>query len=183
MQTKHDHDCWKQTTSQPTSSRLAQRILTLAVCTTLLAVAATGCVTQAPNSKSVAAKMDAADSKVRAAEEVMEKLIHAYESGDAITVEPYLDPAMVGAQGLLDSIRDTQAQQKQIRISLKDVQPAVGTDVVIISAKWEKRYLSVTGMTPKLATGQISFMVNHSAAGWRVNGITGDNIFSAYAKQ
>lgn len=178
MQNDHEHD-----SIRPTASRLVQRILTWTVCTSLLAMAASGCTTQAPGAKTTAAKMDTADGKVRAAEDVMEKLIRAYESGEAIAVDPYLDPAMVGAQGLLDSIRDTQAQQKQIRIALKDVQPAVGTDVVIISVKWEKRYLSVTGMTPKLATGQISFMMNHSAAGWRVNGITGDNIFAAYAKQ
>lgn len=178
MKTHHD-----QVSIRQTASRLVQKILTLTVCTSLLAMAASGCTMQVTGAKTVATKMDTADGKVRAAEDVMEKLIRAYESGEAIAVDPYLDPAMVGAQVLLDSIRDTQAQQKKIRIVLKDVQPAVGTDVVIISAKWEKRYLSVTGMTPKLATGQISFMMNHSAAGWRVNGITGDNIFSAYAKQ
>jgi hypothetical protein len=112
----------------------------------------------------------------------LQRLLRAYQAGELITMETYLDPAMIGAQSLLDSIHDTQAQQKQIRILLKDVQFLTGTDFSAISANWEKRYLAVPNLTPKLATGRASFSMTLTSAGWRLTGITGDNIFAAYAK-
>jgi hypothetical protein len=145
-------------------------------------VAPSGCVAQIPGAKTSAVKPDGSDNTARAAQDVLERLMHAYQSGDPITIEPFVDPAMIGAQSLLDNIHDTQTQQKQIRIFLKNIQIVAGTGFVVIQANWEKRYLSLPAMTPKLVTGHASFTMSHTAAGWRLIGITGDNIFAAYAK-
>jgi hypothetical protein len=167
------------------ANRFARRVLLLTLGGWLLVAAPSGCTTHAsdaPGARAAAAKPDDGDSKARAAQDALGQLMRAYQSGEPAAIEPFLDPAMIGMQSLLEAVRDTQAQQKQIRISLKDIQVTTGMDLAVIRATWEKRYLALPGMTPRLATGHASFAMSHAASGWRLTGVTGDNVFAAYAK-
>jgi hypothetical protein len=163
------------------ANRFAKLIPLLAIGASLLVLTQSGCSSLVASTKPVVTKSASSNSMEQAAKEAMGKLIRAYESGEPITADPYLDPAMVGTQVLLENIRDTQTQQKQIRIALKDMQTAVSAGMVIFTVKWEKRYLALPAMTPKLATGTASLMMSYSAAGWRLSGMTGDNLFAAHA--
>jgi hypothetical protein len=173
--------CPDQANTKIIASRFARLLPLLAIGASLLVLTQSGCSAQGTNTKTAAVRPSFSNSQEQAAREALEKLIHAYESGEAITVDPYLDPVLVGVQALLENIRDTQMQQRQIRVTLKDVQTAVSANMVIFTAKWEKRYLALPGMTPKLATGKVSLVMSYSAAGWRLSGITGDNLFAAHA--
>jgi hypothetical protein len=170
-----------QANTKITANHFARLLTLLVIGASLLVLTQSGCSAQVTTNKSAATKSASSNSQEQAARETLEKLIHAYESGESITADPYLDPAMVGTQVLLENIRDTQAQQKQIRVILKDTQTAASADVVIFTSRWEKRYLALPGMTPKLATGTASLMMSYSAAGWRLSGMTGDNLFAAHA--
>jgi hypothetical protein len=125
---------------------------------------------------------DSVSSKTRAAQDVLNKLLQAYQSGEPLGAEVWLDPAMIDLQSLLDNIRDTQNQQKQIHITLTDVQVLAGADTVTIQANWEKRYLALPAMTPRLATGHMTVNLMRRTNGWLVNGISGDNLFAAAAR-
>lgn len=164
------------------ASRFAAPVVSLAIGAVLLVLLQSGCSAQVASTKTVATRSASSAGMEQAARETLEKLIHAYESGEPITADPYLDPAMVGTQVLLENIRDTQAQQKQMRVVLKDVKTVVSADLVIFTAKWEKRYLTLRGMAPRLVTGAASWtMRDVGGAGWRLSGIAGDNVFAAAA--
>lgn len=169
-----------QTNIKATASRFAKPLLLLAICTSLLVLTHSGCSAQVTGTNTAAGSASS-NGMEKAAKATLEKLIHAYESGEQLTADSYLDPAMVGTQALLENIHDTQTQQKQIRVTLKDIQTAVSADMVVFTAKWEKRYLALPGMTPKLAIGSVSLTMSYSAAGWRLSGIAGDNLFAAHA--
>jgi hypothetical protein len=138
---------------------------------------AAGCTSPAQPQK--AAAVGHSDARAQAAQHALSDIFRAYESGKPFAVDPYLDPAMIDYQGLLDNIRDTQNQQKQIGITAKDVQAVNEGDTVQIQLNWEKRYLALPAMTPKLASGQASFQMKLTAKGWRLAGIGGDNPFAA----
>jgi hypothetical protein len=142
----------------------------------------TGCAAPGQAQKSAATSHNAGDARTQAAQHALSEIFQAYASGKPFAVDAYLDPAMIDYQGLLDNIRDTQNQQKQINIAIKDVQAVSEGGTVQIQLNWEKRYLALPNMAPKLASGQASFHMKLSSKGWRLAGIGGDNVFAAQAK-
>ena len=168
-------------------SRLADRRSSLqffrvAAIAVMLAIGPIGCMAQIQYGKIQAEKTGAADNKVHAAQQILEQLFHAYEAGDSISSQSFFDPAMQDMQSLLDNIRDTQSQQKQIHISTSDIRTVAEADSVLIQLNWEKRYLVLVNMMPKLTTGHATFQMKYTSQGWRLAGIGGDNVFAASAK-
>lgn len=168
--------------SRVADGRSSLRFFRVAVIAVTLATGPIGCMAQIQSSKIQTEKSGAAESKVHAAQQMLEQLLHVYESGDSISSQSFFDPAMLDLQSLLDNIRDTQNQQKQIRISISDIQTVAGTDSLLIQLNWEKRYLALVNMTPKLTTGHATFQMKYTSQGWRLAGISGDNVFAASAK-
>ncbi|MBI1889791.1 MAG: hypothetical protein HYS18_04025 [Burkholderiales bacterium] len=169
-------------TSQDTpqvQSRQRGRIMIAAFAAALLVA---GCGSTAPAAKNSPGAQESKESKTQAAQKTLNEIFRAYESGKPFALDAYMDTKMIDYQSVLDAVRDTQNQQKQISVLTKDVQ-AVGTgDMVMVQLNWEKRYLALPNLTPKLASGQASFQMKLTAKGWRLAGIKGDNVFAAHAK-
>ena len=145
----------------------------------------TGCEAQAPAVKKHAEHADQRDSdgsKSSAAQDALERIFRAYEADDMAAIEASLDPAAPDLKSVLESARESQNQQKQIRISIKDVQVSVNPDFAFVQVNWEKRFLALPDMKPKLVTGHATFAMNRGAGEWRLAGINGDNIFAALTR-
>lgn len=171
---------------QPTSERshglpaIVRQCCFLAAAGCMFLLLPAGCEAQAPAKKHAEIHDDA--GKAGAAQDALERIFRAYESNDAGTLESLLDPAAVDLKAVLENARESQNQQKQIRISIKDVQVTVNPDFAFVQVNWEKRFLSLPDMKPKLVVGHATFAMNRSAAEWRLAGISGDNIFAVLTR-
>jgi len=147
--------------------------LMLGLAATLLARAA-----DTPSGPNVATRLADLDEakKVQAA---LDELIRAYETGNVALIRSRLDPAMIGYQRFLDGVVEDSNRLIQIRIHLKDTQVQAGPDVAVIQTRWEKRFLTATGFTPDLYTGQSQFLLHRGKEGWRVAAFGGDNLFAS----
>ena len=141
-----------------------------------------GCATpQAPAAKKHA-EHETDSSRANAAQDGLERIFRAYEHNDVAALEGMLDPAAADLKSVLDSARESENQQKQIRISIKDVQVTTNPDFAFIQVNWEKRFLALPDMKPKLIVGHATFAMNQTAGEWHLAGISGDNIFAALTR-
>lgn len=108
----------------------------------------------------------------------LEEIFTAYSEGNTLRAEAIVDSTMIGRQQLIDAMRLSISQQKQIRVSLYDVQTVMGNDVVVIRTGWSKHYLTLPNMVPNIRKGQTIFLMQLTKEGWRVVGQSGDNIFA-----
>jgi hypothetical protein len=119
-------------------------------------------------------------SEGRKAQEALQELVRAYETGNVGLIRSRLDPAMIGYQRFIDGVIQDSNRMKLVRIHLKDVQVLAGPDVAVIQANWEKRFLSATGLAPGLFTGHSMFLLHReNAGGWKVAAFGGDNLFAS----
>jgi len=124
-----------------------------------------------------AAVPDQADA--HKARQALEEFIRAYETGNISMLRNMLDPGMIGYQRFIDGMVQDSNRLKQIRMHLLDTHTMAGTDVALVQARWEKRFLSVSELRPGIFSGQSQFLMHRSAAGWRVAAVAGDNPFSS----
>ena len=106
------------------------------------------------------------------------ELLAAYSAGNTALAETMVLVSMIGRQQLFDAMRASLALQKQIRISLRDPRFANTDSVIIIQTNWDKRYLTLPTLAPKLQSGSSSFVMQKTPDGWRLAGLSGDNIFN-----
>jgi len=118
-------------------------------------------------------------AEAQKARQALDEFIRAYETGNIGLLRNMLDPGMIGYQRFIDGMVQDSNRLKQIRLHLLDTQTMAGTDVALVQARWEKRFLSVTGLRPGIFSGQSQFLMHRSAAGWRVAAVAGDNPFSS----
>ncbi|MCZ7654985.1 MAG: nuclear transport factor 2 family protein [Rhodocyclaceae bacterium] len=90
---------------------------------------------------------------MKAARAALDEIIRAYETGDIGLIQARLDPAMIGYQRFIDSMRRDATGLKQIRLHLFEAQVTAGPDVAMIQAAWEKRFFGVADFTPGLFWG------------------------------
>jgi hypothetical protein len=109
----------------------------------------------------------------------IDEIFKLYEGGSLSLFKNKFDPSIVGLQKLMDSIAIENSQCKQIRINLVNTKITVGTEVAVLQTGWEKRCLQLPNLSPKLLTGEGSFMLHKSAFGWQIAGLTGTMPFSA----
>ena len=106
-------------------------------------------------------------------------ILTAYENGDAAKVEAGIEPAMVGLTLLLKAVQDAHVQQQSMRIHLRDIEVTAGKDIVVITAHWEKRYLTTGRVKPGLVEGVATFVLRRTDARWQLSGMTGANLFTS----
>lgn len=114
---------------------------------------------------------------VRDARATLDRLIAAFEAGNAFQIENEIGHAMVSRQRLVDGIRATLAARRQARLTLRNVRFVYGPDMVVFTANWERRWLHLPTGTPSLSTGTTSFMIQLSSGRWLLTGLSGDNPF------
>ena len=113
------------------------------------------------------------------AQQALDELIRAYETGNSGLIRSRLDPAMIGYQRFIDGVVQDNNRLKQIRIHLSDVQVLAGPDIAVIQANWEKRFLTASGLQPDLNSGHSMFLLHRDQGQWRVAAFGGDNLFSS----
>lgn len=109
-------------------------------------------------------------------------ILTGFENGDAAKVEAGIEPSMVGLTMLLNAVQDAhahgQAQQQSLRIHLRDIEVTAGKDIVVITAHWEKRYLTTGRVKPILVEGVATFVFRQTDLRWKLSGMTGANLFA-----
>jgi hypothetical protein len=113
------------------------------------------------------------------AQQALDELIQAYETGNTGLIRSRLDPAMIGYQRFIDGVIEDNNRLKLIRIHLSDVQVLAGPDIAVIQANWEKRFLSANGLQPDLNSGHSMFLLHRDQGQWRVAAFGGDNLFAS----
>lgn len=108
----------------------------------------------------------------------LKDIFQAYGNGDVNYIRERLDSSMIGYQNILDGIVVENNQCKQMRLRLLDTQVQAAPNLVVIQSGWEKRCLQLPTMTPKLFTGQATFLMHLGSQGWGIAGITGTNPLS-----
>lgn len=106
------------------------------------------------------------------------KLIRAYETGDVVQLQSFLDPSMIGYQRLLDGTRRDANTLKQLRIHLSNSRVIAGPDVAVIETNWEKRFLGVTDLQAGKHSGRSMVLMHLDKNGWKFAAISGDNLFA-----
>ena len=71
--------------------------------------------------------------------------------------------------------------QKQLRITLSDLraQPSEDAALVLVQARWEKRYVRLPAGLQVRKSGEAVFTLKRSEGGWKLAGLSGDNLFAA----
>lgn len=118
------------------------------------------------------------EAPAKQALDALRDMLTAYENSDATKVESAMLATLVGLTSLLKSIQDSHVQQRAIRIHLRDTNVSAGSEDVIISAAWEKRYLSAVGSAQGLARGRATFVFRRNGGQWKLAGMTGNNLFA-----
>ena len=105
-------------------------------------------------------------------------ILTAFENSDAAKVEAGIEPSMVGLTMLLNAVQDAHVQQQSLRIHLRDIEVTAGKDIVVITAHWEKRYLTIGRVKPILVEGVATFVFRQTDLRWKLSGMTGANLFA-----
>ena len=129
--------------------------------------------------KSVAAPAGPKDS--RQAQAALRKLMAAYAAGDQAGLEAMVSPGMAGYAGVVDAARQARPMQKQLRITLSDLRAQASEDagLVLIQARWEKRFVRLPAGVQIRKSGAAVFSFKRAEAGWKLSGLSGDNPFAA----
>ncbi|MDO9372082.1 MAG: hypothetical protein Q7U07_05770 [Gammaproteobacteria bacterium] len=112
------------------------------------------------------------------AQAAFDKMIRAYEAGDVLQLQSYLDPSMIGYQRLLDGARSDANAFKKLRIHLFNSRVMAGPDVAVIETNWEKRFLGVTDLQAGKHAGRSMVLMHRDKTGWKFAALAGDNLFA-----
>jgi hypothetical protein len=116
--------------------------------------------------------------KAPAARQALERALQGYGQENLKPLETMLPPRFVGRSLLLDSARSTFNEQKQIRITLSDVRYSAGDmppGSVLVSARWEKRFVKLPGLVPVLESGTLQASLHLEAGEWLIDALSPDN--------
>lgn len=116
---------------------------------------------------------------IQAAQQALDQMLRAYETGSITSLSQNFDPSMIGLQNMMDNIVIETSRCKQMRINLKDKKTSVGPDLAAIQASWEKRCLLLPDMKPVFETGQSTFLLHRGSQGWKTTGIAGTNLLTS----
>ena len=117
----------------------------------------------------------------RAAQGALRQLIAAYVAGRQADMEALVSPAMIGYAGVVDAARQARPLQKQLRVTLSDLRAQASEDaaLVLVQARWEKRFVRLPAGQPVRASGSAVFTLRRTDSGWKLSGLSGDNPFAA----
>lgn len=108
-------------------------------------------------------------------------LVDAYERNDLKGFQGKLDPALPGFSRVMDAVRNDIVTTTRPRLLFTDQTWAIGPNVSMLQAHFEKRYFDARDLKPQLVTGQVVMLFTRSGEGWRLSTITGENPFVSRA--
>ncbi len=143
-----------------------------------LALAACGNGAQVPAPLSPGLTGSAAASPAVAA---LEAAAQAYAQENLKPLSDMLPARFIGRSALLDGAARAIAEDKKIELRLLDVrvQPSASPDgPVAVTARWEKRFLKLPGLTPVAESGMLAAVLVRSGGRWFIESLNADNPFS-----
>jgi hypothetical protein len=128
--------------------------------------------------RAVAAPAGAKD--IRQAQAALRSLVVAYTAGKPADMEALVSPAMIGYAAIVDGARQASLQ-KQLRLTLSDLraQPSADATLVLVQARWEKRFVRLPAGVQVRKSGSAVFTLQRTEDGWKLSGLSGDNPFAA----
>lgn len=113
------------------------------------------------------------------AQAAFEAALRAYEQENLKPLEALLPARFIGRSVLLEAAQGTFNEQKQIRVTLSEVRLQPGAaGVAALSARWDKRYLKLPGLTASAETGSLQAVMRLDAGQWVMDSLSPDNPFS-----
>lgn len=141
----------------------------------IVAVVLSGCA--ATGTTVTATAPDAAGSA--GAQQALEAALRGYEQENLKPLEALLPARFIGRSVLLEAAQGTINEQKQIRVTLSEVRLQPGTaGAAAFSARWDKRYLKLPGLTASAETGSLQAVMRLDAGQWVMDSLSPDNPFS-----
>ncbi|MES2975147.1 MAG: hypothetical protein V4757_16145 [Pseudomonadota bacterium] len=153
------------------ATRCAVRLL-LAALLPALAACGTGKPMPAP-----ATAVSAAEAPAAAA---IEAAAQAFAQENLQPLQAMLPARFIGRASVLDAAARTLAVQKKIELRLSDfsVQPSPPPGgPVAVTARWEKRFLKLPGLTPTVESGMLAAVLVRSEGRWVFDSLNADNPF------
>jgi len=128
-----------------------------------------------------AASAPATPKDSRQAQAALRQLLAAHTAGDQAGMEVLVSPDMPGYSGVVDAARQARPLHKQLRITLSDLraQPSEDGALVLVQARWEKRYVRLPAGLQVRKNGTAVFTLKRTDTGWKLAGLSGDNLFAA----
>ena len=119
-------------------------------------------------------------SAPQTAQQALQAAITDYEGGSLKTLEAMLPARFVGSDSLLDAARRAATEQRQIRITLSEVQTqgTVGSSPQALSFKWEKRFLRASTGAAFIERGSLQTVLSKSGDAWQFENLPADNLFT-----
>lgn len=111
------------------------------------------------------------------------EVVAAYEAEDLNLIERSLDPAMIGYQRLVESLRTELDRYGQIRVTLTDTQATASGAGGVINTRFEKRLVRSADSLPGLVAGRTTIVFRKQGREWTIAAIGGDNPFGALPSQ
>ncbi|MFN3715392.1 MAG: hypothetical protein ACK4R8_01570 [Thiobacillus sp.] len=115
------------------------------------------------------------------ATQALERILRAYERGDAMFLQERLAPDLPGLGRVFDAVTQRRLNARDTRVRVTERQTQCGPDVAIIDFAWEKRALVGATLTPRVERGRSAFLFSGLGQGldgpWRLSGLSGDNFF------
>lgn len=147
----------------------------------LLAVAFSLAAPVSPGAAARPAAAPAGPKDSRQAQAALRQLIAAYAAGAQADLEALVSPDMTGYAGVVDAARQSRPLQKQLRITLSDLRAQSSEDagLVLVQARWEKRFVRLPAGVQVRKGGAAVFSFKRTEAGWKLSGLSGDNPFAA----
>lgn len=112
------------------------------------------------------------------ARRAFDELAHAYERADLAGMRALLDPGFIGHQRFLDAAQRDFHALRLVRIHLAQPRIVAGSDVAVIQAGWEKRFVDAATFQPALLSGQVTVLMHRTPSGWRLAALSGDSPFA-----
>lgn len=115
--------------------------------------------------------------------QALERLLRAYERGDAVFFQRHLAPDLPGLGFVLDRVAERRFALQPLEVRVTETRTQCGQDVAVIDFAWEKRWLQGANLQPRLERGRSAVLFSGLRSGiegqWVLSGLFGDNPFAA----
>lgn len=108
----------------------------------------------------------------------VEQLFRAVETGNIAFLRRNIDPAMLGLQQVLDDVAQEANTCRQIQIHAPAMQAQIGNNLAVVQARWEKRCVAFPSLTPRMASGNTTLLLQQSGTGWVLAAVPPGSMFA-----
>jgi hypothetical protein len=112
------------------------------------------------------------------AQQALELAVRAYEKADIKPLEAMLPASFIGRDSLLDAVRRTLSEQRNIRIEWSDLQWQSTGASQAISVRWEKRFIRASNGASVVERDTLRTVLRRVGDTWQFENLPADNLFT-----